>query len=46
MSITVTREVKQVTVTVTREGKEIKLQPIISKSSDSGFDGTVDGGTL
>ena len=45
MAIEITREVKEITVVVTREGKEFILQPIISKVTDSGFDGIVNGGT-
>lgn len=43
--IEIKREVKQVTITATRDGKTVVLQPVISRSGD-GFDGVVDGGTL
>lgn len=42
--IEITRNITPVTITVTREGKEVILQPIISKNN-GGFDGIVDGGT-
>jgi len=44
--ITVTREIKEVTIVVSREGKEITLQPVLSKNGNNeGFDGIVNGGT-
>ena len=46
MSITVTREIKDVTINVTRNGKVITLQPVISKNgSGDSWDGIVNGGT-
>ena len=45
MSIEITREVKDITVVVTRNGKEVILQPTISRVTDGGFDGIVNGGT-
>jgi len=44
MSITATREVVEVSVTATRNGQSIVLQPILIKS-EGGFDGIVNGGT-
>ena len=46
MSIEVTREVKEVTVVVSREGKQVVIKPILNKTSIGDFDGIVNGGTL
>ena len=46
MSIIITREVKEVTIVVSREGKEVIIQPVLSKNGNNeGFDGIVNGGT-
>ena len=41
MSITLTREVKEVTINLTRNGKTVTIQPVISKN---GGIGNIDGG--
>lgn len=43
MAITITREVREVNITVTRNGKTVVIQPTISKNG--GFDGNINGGT-
>lgn len=42
--ITVTQNIKNIEITVTQDGNEIKLQPVICKSCGE-FDGNIDGGT-
>lgn len=45
MSIIATRNVISVTITASRDGNSIKLQPILNKNGE-GFNGIVNGGTL
>lgn len=42
--ITVTQNIKNIEITVTQDGNEIKLQPIITTVGEA-FDGIIDGGT-
>jgi hypothetical protein len=48
MSITATRNIKEVTINVTRNGKTVTIQPVISKNNNNNNCDCeiIDGGTL